>query len=260
MQLKDLEMEYCLSGKKNTETILFVHGLAANLSQFKRQHEHFSKEFKVLSVNLRGHGNSKLSNDFTSSDFQLSLMGNDIIELLDLLHIENVHYVGNSMGGNVGYEILKSKPQILKSFTTFGTTAQLSTSPITLGIMKFSYSILSLSLIGNMSKAAGQTLSSKEQIKDMIIEADKSVILAILPNLANFNYLEVIKKSSVPCMIIKGTQDHDINKSIDSTVTEFKKRGHFNLFISPDVGHFANLDDPNVFNHTLGNFIESMAN
>ncbi|UTW65340.1 alpha/beta hydrolase [bacterium SCSIO 12643] len=258
-QLKDLDIEYHLSGEQNTETIVFVHGLGANLSQFKLQHDFFSEKLKVLSVNLRGHGNSKLAGNFDSSDFKLSKMAHDIIELLNKLDINKIHYVGNSMGGNVGYEILKSKPQIISSFTTFGTTAQLNTSNLTLGLMKFTYKFLSLNFIAHMSKVAGQTKSSKEQIQEMIRQSDKSVIRAILPNLANFNYLTVIQNSSAPTMIIKGAQDHDINKSIDSTISEFNKRGHFKLSKLQEAGHFANLDAPVLFNQTLENFIYSVS-
>jgi len=164
IELEHVNLEYQLSGKENSEAILFVHGLGANLSQFEFQQEYFSAKYKVLSINLRGHGKSKLLSESTSSDFELCKMADDIIELLESLKISSVHYVGNSMGGNVGYEILKSNPEVLKSFVTYGTTGQLSTSTAALKIMSFMYKIMRLKTIGNLSKTAGQTKESKKKL------------------------------------------------------------------------------------------------
>lgn len=251
IQLKHVEIEYQLCGNKNSETILFVHGLGANLSQFESQQDYFSDKYKVLSINLRGHGNSKLLHEPTTSDFELHKMADDVIELLDRLRISEVHYVGNSMGGNIGYEILKSKPKILKSFATYGTTGQLGTSKFSLKAMNFTYKILSPKAIGNLSKTAGQTKESKQKIKEMMTKVNIATLLKIVPNLANFDYLDVIKSSNTPSLIIKGEKDNSINKVVKNTIVEFEKRGDFKLYEMKDVGHFANLDNPDLFNKVL---------
>ncbi len=58
VQLGEIKMEYLLTGIPNKDTILFVHGLGANLSQFEYQHNYFQDRYRVLSVSLRGHGNT----------------------------------------------------------------------------------------------------------------------------------------------------------------------------------------------------------
>jgi len=257
IQLENIEIEYLLSGEKNSETVLFVHGLGANLSQFEFQHEYFSEKYKVLSVNLRGHGNTSLLQKLKSSDVKLNKMAIDIVKLLENLGIEEVHYVGNSMGRNVGFEILKSKPNILKTLTTYGTTGKLKTSGFALGIMKLMHKIMSPNMRGNLSKSAGQTKESKAKIKEMVTRIEKTTILNIVPILANFDYLEVIKKSKTPCMIIKGEKDKEINNAIDTTITEFKARGNFELREMNGVGHFANLDNPELFNNVIAEYISN---
>lgn len=257
IQLENIEIEYLLSGKKNSETILFVHGLGANLSQFEFQHEYFSKKYKVLSVNLRGHGNTSLLQRLKSPDVTLNKMATDIIKLLENLDIAEVHYVGNSMGGNVGFEILKLKPKILKTLTTYGTTGKLKTSGFTLGIIKLMHKIMSPNMRGNLAKSAGQTIESKVKIKEMMTQIEKTTILNIVPNLSNFDYLEVIKKSKTPCMIIKGEKDKEINNAIDTTITQFKARGNFELREMKGVGHFANLDNPELFNNVIAEYISN---
>ncbi|HHE05889.1 MAG TPA: hypothetical protein ENK90_02070, partial [Epsilonproteobacteria bacterium] len=84
---------YRLTGNNHHQTILFVHGLGANLSQFEEQHHYFDNKYQILSLTLSNHS--------------LDYLADEIIILLDRLQIEKVHFVGNSMGGNVGFALLK---------------------------------------------------------------------------------------------------------------------------------------------------------
>ena len=255
-QLGDSAIEFQRTGENRTETVLFLHGLGADLAQFKAQHDFFDKKYQVISINLRGHGQSKVFGKPRSTMFKLSKMASDVTELLDRLGVKKVHFVGNSMGGNVGYEILKQRPVLFKTFTTFGTTGKLSTTWLKFNILKFQFKMLSVDMIGSLSKIAGRTIKSKAKIKEMMSKLDKNVLLSILPNIANFNYLNVIKNSTVPCLIIKGESDEEINNEIDSTIAAFEQRGNFQMVHMNNVGHFANLDDTNLFNKTLSDFIE----
>lgn len=255
---KEIDIEYLLTGKENAKTILFVHGLGANLSQFEDQHQFFQSKYKVLSVNLRGHGNTTFLAEPTQSDFALNKLSRDIIALLDNLKIKNIHFVGNSLGGNIGYELLKSNPDRLLSFTSFGTTAELNKSDFTIGSMKLIYKLLSMKTIAKLSKSVGQTKYSKAKIYEMISQSSKQTILNLIPHLAKFNYIEIIKKNQIATLIIKGEKDKEISKVINSTISAFEETGTFKLVEMKRTGHFANLDNSKKFNHILNKFISSL--
>lgn len=258
IQLGKINMEYLLTGVENKDTILFVHGLGANLSQFENQHKYFQDRYKTLSISLRGHGNTFSSSELTESGFELSLFGNDIIMLLDTLGIDNLHYVGNSMGGNVGYELIKAHSDRMLSFTSYGTTGKLKKSGFTIGLMKFTYKLMSMNTIGKLSGSAGVSKESKTKIIEMVSQAQKSTVLNLVPHLGNFDYLEVIKNSQVRAQIIRGDKDKEINKVLESTIETFKVRDNFNLIDLENTGHFANLDNPDLFNRTLDTFLTGL--
>ena len=258
MQLGKIKMDYLLTGIENKDTILFVHGLGANLSQFENQHQYFQTRYKVLSVSLRGHGNTSSSSELTESDFYLSRLGDDIIMLLDTLGIDNVHFVGNSMGGNVGYELMKAHSDRMLSFTSYGTTGKLKKSGFTIGLMKFTYKLMSMKTMGKLSGSAGVSEDSKAKITEMMSQAQKSTVLKLLSYLGDFDYFEVIKNSKVRAQIIKGDKDKEINKVLGSTIETFKVRGNFKLIEMENIGHFANLDNPDLFNRTLETFLSCL--
>ena len=254
IRLTNVEIEYLQTGNEHNTTILFVHGFGASFEIFEKQHEYFSKEYRVISINLRGHGNSILLNKYDEKEFEFAKMSEDIIELLDTLNIEHVHYIGFSMGGNVGYELLNTHPKRLQSFITYGTPAQMKTSRFSVAMMKFSFKLMSPTTIGKQTKKYGQTENAKEKIVSVMSQISKSTLIGVITHLSNYNYLEIIKNSSIPALIIKGEKDKE-NNLLGSTITEFEKRGNFQLNEIQGAGHFTNLDNPNLFNIIIHDFL-----
>lgn len=246
------KIEYFFKPKKRSSTLVFVHGLGANLEQFSDQFKFFSKSFQVLAINVSGHGHSS-----STLEFSLFNCANDVIDLIKELRIEKFHFIGNSMGGNIGYEILKLNPAYVLSYTSFGTTGELKMPMLVAKIVATIYRILSVNFISILASCSGQTKQSKNTIKIMMQKMRKSVIIDIVPKIAQFNYCDVISSSHCPALIIKGEKDADINKSLNTTINSFNKRGNFTLLEFENTGHFANLDSPDRFNAALLEFVKS---
>lgn len=77
--------------------IVFVHGWSCDKSYWKWQNEHFAKQYKVLAVDLGGHGES----GFGRKDWTIYSFGTDVAEVIKHLKLERVILVGHSMGGDV---------------------------------------------------------------------------------------------------------------------------------------------------------------
>jgi alpha-beta hydrolase superfamily lysophospholipase len=121
-------MEYLLHGPAHAPVLCFVHGLGSNLRQFLPQATYFSRDYRVLLLSLRGHGDTSNPDPATAAAYATPVLAQDVVALLTHLGIEALHVVGNSLGRLVGYELLQcGKPQLL-SLTTFGTTAALQSS------------------------------------------------------------------------------------------------------------------------------------
>ncbi len=230
------------------ETVLLVHGLGANRSQFEAEHRALAGDFQVLSVSLRGHGRSLPA---PRGPWTLAELGAELLGLLDALELTTVHYVGNSMGGNVGLELLRAAPERLRSLTTFGTTAQLHKSTLTLRLLGGLYRALPMPALARLAASAGRSPTAKARIAAMMADTPKATILALLPALARFDYLDTLAASSVPYLLIRGEHDREINAELDATVTCLEKRGNFRLCELAGAGHFANLDRPAAFEDAL---------
>jgi len=78
--------------------ILFVHGFFHNRSVWEKLAASLPEEYRPISVDLRGHGESPWS---LEGDYDLRSYARDLSALLDDLDIRRAFVVGHSMGGNV---------------------------------------------------------------------------------------------------------------------------------------------------------------
>jgi pimeloyl-ACP methyl ester carboxylesterase len=84
--------------------ILLVHGFFHNRSIWEKLAAALPADFRPISVDLRGHGDSPWALD---GDYDLRSYARDLSALLDELDIRRAFVVGHSMGGNVATLLAK---------------------------------------------------------------------------------------------------------------------------------------------------------
>jgi len=90
--------------------LVLLHGNGGDSSYFKRQIPHFSKTYRVIAVDTRGHGNSPRGD----APFTLSRFAEDLKELLDELGISRCHLLGFSDGANIAMYFALRYPRYIK--------------------------------------------------------------------------------------------------------------------------------------------------
>ncbi len=258
--IDDVRLEYLLAGPQGGETLLFVHGLGANLRQFEPQREFFDREFQVLLVSLRGHGGSSAPARPTPAAYTVGRLARDLAALLSYLQIERVHMIGNSLGGLVGYEMLKLAPERLISLTTFGTTAELHASRLLL------WSQLGLiRLLGPrgmawlVSRTASRDKAVAAQVGRMFRRASRDALARITRDIADYDYTRIIRRSQLPMLLMRGALDREINARLASTLEAMRGKPGSDVVDLPHAGHFANMEQPKAFNECLRGFLHSVA-
>ena len=92
----------------------FVHGAGGSSSIWFKQIRDFQKQYNVLLLDLRGHGNSNQQIKIAfKQKYTFSALANDILEVLDHLKIEKSHFLGISLG-TILIRIYKEEIKVLK--------------------------------------------------------------------------------------------------------------------------------------------------
>ena len=94
IKVNNIQMNYELSGKKGAPVVVLSHSLSSSLLMWNPQMDVLNLYFQVLRYDIRGHGDS----DTPLGAYTLELLENDAIGLLDALNINQVHFIGLSMG------------------------------------------------------------------------------------------------------------------------------------------------------------------
>lgn len=107
--INGIKMNY--EDKGQGPAFVFIHGLGESAESWHYQTDFFSKSFRTIAMDMRGHAKSE-DGDKTIT---LDLFASDVIGLLDHLGIQKAHFIGHSMGGVILQEIAARYPERLLS-------------------------------------------------------------------------------------------------------------------------------------------------
>lgn len=95
-------------GPRDAPALLFLHGIGASLHTWEPWAQALARDFRVLRVDLPGHGLSPPdpTNDYTDTrSLQL------LLTLLDQRGLQRVSVIGNSMGGRIAWTLAVRHPE-----------------------------------------------------------------------------------------------------------------------------------------------------
>jgi 3-oxoadipate enol-lactonase len=115
-------ISYRIDGPDDGPVLAFSNSISTDLHMWDRSVPSFGGSFRLLRYDTRGHGQS----DAPAGGYSLDRLGRDVIELLDHLQIERVHFLGLSLGGVVAQWLGIYAPERLKHLILSNTSPYLA--------------------------------------------------------------------------------------------------------------------------------------
>lgn len=240
--------------------ITFVHGAGGSSTIWFKQIKAFASHFNLLMVDLRGHGGSKHHKTQQKGRYNFAEIGDDIIEVLDHLHIEKSHFIGISLGTVIIRDLAERYPEKVESLIMGGAVMKLNLrSRFLMNVARFSKSIVpymylyrffAFIVMPKKNHKESRLLFINEARKLYQKEFKKWVTLftTLNPLVALFR----IRESAVKTLYIMGSEDYMFLPAIQKLIGQ-----HHNaeLFVIPDCGHVVNVEQPEVFNQKAFSFL-----
>lgn len=110
-----------LDGAEDKPVLVLSNSIATDYHMWDAQIAAFAPHFRVLRFDTRGNGASASP----AGDYSISRMSLDVIELLDHLEIDRVHFMGLSLGGFIGQHLAIHAPERIDKLVLTATFAQL---------------------------------------------------------------------------------------------------------------------------------------
>jgi 3-oxoadipate enol-lactonase len=119
IKLDGVSFNVRVEGREDAPAILVGHSLGSDLSQWDAQMESLARRFRVIRYDSRGHGLSEA----TPGPYSIEQLGRDALGLLDALGVEKTHFMGLSLGGQVGMWLLVNAPERIDRAILANTSA-----------------------------------------------------------------------------------------------------------------------------------------
>ena len=248
--------------------ILFVHEFAGDHRSWEPQLREFGKRYRCIAYAARGYRPSDVPADKDAYTYKHVMR--DCVAMLDHLKIERAHIVGLSMGGYTTLQVALNHPARVRSMTLAGTGSG-SERWCTEAFHRNSHD-LAVQFERDGSAAVAQTYGRSPsripfEIKDARGFAEFQAMLSehdaqgsanmsrgfqgARPSLYDFE--SDIRRLTTPALIVVGDEDDrciELGLFLKNTIAAS------GLVMFPKTGHVVNLEEPDLFNQVLGDFLE----
>jgi pimeloyl-ACP methyl ester carboxylesterase len=207
---KNTTISYTDSGKGSA--LVLLHGFLENQGMWADLMAVYSQKYRVLTLDLLGHGQSGCLGYVHSMEDQADL----VHELLSQLRIRKAIVIGHSMGGYVALALAEAYPDCFKGMVLLNSTARADSAERKLNrdravkaVKKDHQLFINLSIANLFSETHRERLASTiEQIKKEALATPLQGIIAALEGMKIRKDREVLLHfSPFPILLILGTQD-----------------------------------------------------
>jgi pimeloyl-ACP methyl ester carboxylesterase len=235
--------------------------MMASLRHFFPNVPNFAPDYRILCVSLRGHGDSGRPQPESLETYSITKMANDLRLLVDHLGIEQFHYIGHSMGGMVGYEFYRQYPDYFKSMINLGTPVRLNLNRGFVSLAGwFQLQMVRFLGVERMTRFFAKQATKEPASLDFLVAEVMNPVnwpatMLQQRRVAKISFLDVLAQVQVPLLAIYGESDPGLPLQMKLIKAAAENNPHISTEIIQGGGHVANLDQPQIFNQLLTDFI-----
>jgi len=245
--------------------LVFSHEFAGTYKSWEPQARFFSRRYKVITYNHRGFPPSDVPEK--ASDYSQNILVEDLYQLLRHLGIKEAYIGGCSMGGNIALNFGIAYPEMTRALILVGTGA--GTTGRDTFVPKLESMAQHIETVGWKALAEQYAQEPnriqlqrkdprgcREFIDDLTNHSNKGsvhLIREVIIKRPPISELKAeLKKLKMPALIMLGDEDE---MCLDPAMIMKKNLPGAGLLVLPQSGHVINLEEPDIFNRTLLDFL-----
>jgi pimeloyl-ACP methyl ester carboxylesterase len=238
---------------EGSPALVFVHGWSCDRSYWEGQLQPFSRQFRVVAVDLAGHGESGLGRETQT----MGAFGGDVAAVVEQLGLERIILIGHSMGGDVIVEAARRLPGRVAGLVWVDAYKQLGTPRTPEQLQAFMAPLRANFVEATRAFVRGMFPPSSDRSLVERVAADMSaappaVALGAAESAMSFDreIPRALQKLNLPVVAI--------NPDYAPTDIASLERYGVEVVIMSGVGHFLMMEDPKRFNRHLRTVIDKL--
>lgn len=259
VQLADGELNYQIEGPANAPVLVLSNSLGTDLHMWDTQMPTFSKYFRVLRYDTRGHGRSLV----TPGPYSIEQLGQDVLALLDALYIEQAHFCGLSMGGLIGQWLGIHANERLHKLVVCNTAAKIGSpeiwDPRIETVLRDGPAAMVALRDASIARwftpeYAAANPDQAKRITDMLAATSPEGYAANCAAVRDADFRDQLGSISVPTLVISGTLDAVTPPAGGRFIYEHVKESQFE---EVHAAHLSNVEAGEVFTSRVLAFLLS---
>lgn len=255
-----------LERKGEKGTIIFIHGNSMSSKIWQKQFDSEElAEYRLLALDLPGHGESSFSTD-PDTDYNVLGYTQVLKEFIDKTKAENIVLVGHSLGGHVAMETLplikNCKGCVILASSLINSTAQLPETflpnPDISCFFSADYTEEDVQKFANAVNGTSNP-ALPEFVKEDFRKTDKNCRAYLAKSVGEnkiSDELGILQSIEIPILLTVGEEDKLISRAYFKSAP-VKKWGD-KVYEIKNAGHSAQFENSDEFDTIIGTFCESI--
>jgi len=235
--------------------LIFIHGWSGDSSYWDGQIYSFKQRYKVVTLDLAGHGESGITRRYWTMD----AYADDVVAVAQRIPQKRLILVGHSMGGAVALQAARRMQDRVIGIVGADAFQNLANPPTASSILELRLAPFRADFPTAMRDYVARTLfrssSNPElvrRIADDMASAPPGVAVGSIIAMNDMNYSAALADIAVPIVAINSDMGPtDVDRIRIHAPT-------FRLKLMPGVGHFVMIEDPARFNSLLEETIQEL--
>jgi pimeloyl-ACP methyl ester carboxylesterase len=247
-----VSIAYRVEGSGNP-TLVFIHGGSCDKSYWDSQVSYFAQKYRVVAVDLAGHGESGLDRD----RWTMAAFGEDVTAVVNHLNLEQIVLIGHSMGGAV---ILEAAQRIHGVLGIIGVDQFMDVNSKVdqayldqLAALRSSPDEVVRAAIGQFVSGLFIDKSDPTLVEKITLDMSSEPMLNSAEEFHRYDLGQALEKVTIPVWCISSDyHPFDLEAARQHCPS-------FEVVFMSGVGHFVMMEDPETFNTLLEGIVRKLA-
>ncbi|HEX2240482.1 MAG TPA: 3-oxoadipate enol-lactonase, partial [Actinomycetota bacterium] len=243
-----------VDGPDDAPALFLSNSLSSDMTMWDDQVPLWSRHFRVIRYDQRGHGRSVVS----PKPYSMDQLGRDAVSIMDQLGIAKVHWCGLSLGGMVGMWVLTHARERVGKAVLANTAAYMGPRELWDGRIATAES-------GGMEALVESTVARwfpehfresaptvMERMRAMILRTPVEGYQGCCAAIRDMDQRETIKSIDNPVLVVIGSRDPATTPADGQLIARAIRNAET---VRLDAAHISNIEQPEAFASAVINFL-----
>lgn len=258
LEKNDVTIHYQTFGDKSNPALVFSNSLGTDYRMWQPQIDALQHDFFIICYDTRGHGQSAAP----EHAYRIDELGQDVVDLLDHLHIKKTNFCGISMGGLTGQWLAINRPEYFNKIIVSNTAAKIGNETAwqeradkvrQQGLQPIAETAASRWFTDNFIQAHPDVVKT---MSDSLAKGSSQGYANCCAALAVADLREDLKNAQVPMLVIGGEQDPVTTVADAQVIVDSAPNAQLATI---NASHIANIEQPDAFTALIKDFLGQQA-